>query len=145
LQNFLGNLDPNIKRLITFFIWILATAILVIYAFVFRARFPQASNLGFITMIAILTTDVLVYLIQNAEIVKTATPLATTLFLNRFFLIIFGVQYWVYGYIIIYVCYGVLLSTIIAIKRFPLEDDVKNYDLDEIAARIKAIKEGKKP
>lgn len=76
---------------------------------------------------------------------KTATPLACTLFLNRFFLIVFGETYWVYGYIIIFICYGVLLSSIVAIKRFPLEDEVKNYDLDDIAARMKAIKEGKSP
>lgn len=62
---------------------------------------------------------------------KTATPLAVTLFLNRFFLIVFGAEHWIYGYIIIFVCYGILLSTIIAQKRFPLEDDVaKDFDLD---------------
>ena len=113
LQNFFGNLNPNIKRLVTVILWILATGILVVYAFVIRWKFPLTMNLGFVTLVALLTTDVLVYLIQNAEIIKTATPLAVTLFLNRFFLIVFG-SYWVYGYILIYVCYGVLLSTIIA-------------------------------
>lgn len=97
----------------TVFLWILATGILVVYAFVIRSKFPETKNLGIVTLVALLTTDVLVYLIQNAEIIKTATPLAVTLFLNRFFLIVFG-SYWVYGYILIYVCYGVLLSTIIA-------------------------------
>ncbi len=73
---------------------------------------------------------------------KTATPLATTLFLNRFFLIIFGSEYWIYGYIVIYICYGILLSTIIAQKRFPLEDTIKGFDLDQISAEMKAKKEG---
>jgi len=66
---------------------------------------------------------------------KTATPLAVTLFLNRFFLIIFGADNWIYGYIIIFVCYGILLSTIIAQKRFPFEDSMlKDFDLDTAAA-----------
>lgn len=64
------------------------------------------------------------------------------MFLNRFFLIIFGSENWIYGYIVIYVVYGVLLSTIIAQKRFPLEDSIKNYDLDQIAADLKAKKQG---
>ncbi len=133
-------MDPNIKRLITIGLWVIATGILVVYSFVIKHYFPLTSRFGFITMIAILTTDVLVYLIQNAEIVKTATPLALTLFINRFFLIIFGSEYWVYGYIVIYICYGVLISTIIAQKRFPLEDTIKNFDLDQIAQEIKAKK-----
>lgn len=69
LQNFFGNLNPNIKRGVTIGLWLIATGILVIYSFVIRSKFPETSRYGFITMIAILTTDVLVYLIQNAEIV----------------------------------------------------------------------------
>jgi hypothetical protein len=34
------------------------------------------------------------------------------------------------------------LSTIIAKKRFPFEDDVKKFDLDEMAAKLKAEREG---
>ena len=66
---------------------------------------------------------------------KTATPLAITLFLNRFFLIVFGAENWIYGYIIIFVCYGILLTTIIARKRFPFADSIeKDFDLDALAA-----------
>jgi hypothetical protein len=73
---------------------------------------------------------------------KTATPLAITLFLNRFFLIVFGAENWIYGYIIIFMCYGILLSTIIAQKRFPFEDAVtKDFDLDAAAASLKEKKE----
>ncbi len=63
LQNFFGNLDPNIKRIVAVALWILATGILVVYSFVIKSKFPETSRYGFITMIAILTTDVLVYLI----------------------------------------------------------------------------------
>jgi hypothetical protein len=73
---------------------------------------------------------------------KTATPLAITLFLNRFFLIVFGAENWIYGYIIIFMCYGILLSTIIAQKRFPFEDAVtKDFDLDAAAASLKEKKD----
>lgn len=55
-----------------------------------------------------------------------------TLILNRFLLIIFGGDYWVYGYILIYLFYGMLLSYMIAKKRFPLEDDVSDFDIENI-------------
>ena len=137
LMNFFGSLSERIKRFITLLLWIFATGILVVYSFVVKSYFPESSRFGFITMIAVLTTDILVYLIQNAEIMKTATPMAITLFLNRFFLIVFGAENWMYGYIVIYVINGILLSTIIAQKRFPFDDTVKGYDLDQAAAELK--------
>lgn len=116
--------------------WIFATAILVVYSFMTEKYF--SSNLGFITMIALLTTDVLLYFIVNADIVKTSTPLALTLFVNRFFLVIFGPDYWVFGYICIYIFYGILLSVIIAIRRFPLEDEVgRTFNIDKFALEVK--------
>lgn len=96
------------------------------------------SSLGFNTMIALLTTDVLLYFIVNADIVQTSTPLALTLFVNRFFLVIFGPNYWVFGYICIYIFYGILLSFIICERRFPLEDEVaKTFNMDNFAKEIK--------
>lgn len=37
-----------------------------------------------------------------------------------------------YGYILIYLFYGMLLSYMIARKRFPLEDDVSDFDIENI-------------
>ena len=37
-----------------------------------------------------------------------------------------------YGYILIYLFYGMLLSYMIAKKRFPLEDDVSDFDIENI-------------
>lgn len=71
-----------------------------------------------------------------------------TLFLNRFLLIIFGGDYWVYGYIAIYLFYGLLLSVIIAKRRFPLEDENKNFNIEQLVDDIrnkKAELEGKAP
>lgn len=142
LINFFGSLNTTTRRIITLVLWVVATGILVVYSFVVNSYFPSDSRFGFIIMIAILTTDVIVYLIQNAHIMKTATPLAVSLFLNRFFLIVFGSSNWIYGYIIVFICYGLLLTTIIAQKRFPFQDDsAKDFDLDAAAAELKAKKQ----
>ena len=91
LMNFFGQLSNPFKRIMTLVLWIISIGILVVYSFTVYSKFEK-SKFGFIVMIAVITTDILVYLIQNAEIMKTATPLAITLFLNRFFLIIFGAE-----------------------------------------------------
>jgi hypothetical protein len=62
---------------------------------------------------------------------KTATPMCFSLILNRLLLIIFGENHWVYGYILIYLFYGVLLSYIIAKKRFPLEDGISDEEFEK--------------
>jgi len=62
LINFFGRLSNNVKRIITLVLWILATGILVVYSFVVYSYFDK-SRFGFTIMIAILTTDILVYLI----------------------------------------------------------------------------------
>jgi hypothetical protein len=140
-MNFFGSFSDAVKRIATLVLWIIATGILVVYSFVVKNYFPDNSRFGFIIMIAILTTDILVYLIQNAQIMKTATPMAVSLFLNRFFLIIFGAENWMYGYIVIFICYGILLTTIIAQKRFPFADSLSmDFDLDAAVAEHKTMK-----
>lgn len=51
------------KRIVTLVLWVVATGILVVYSFSIKSYFPENSRFGFIIMIAILTTDILVYLI----------------------------------------------------------------------------------
>ena len=58
--------------------------------------------------------------------------LCFTLILNRFFLIIFGGDYWIYGYMILYIYYGTLLTKVIGNKRFPFEDAYNDINLDNI-------------
>lgn len=138
LQNFFNSINPKTKKIITLALWVIATGILVVYSFIMKKYFPSKGDLGFITMIALLTTDVLIYLIANAEIVKTATPLCFSLFFNRFLLIIFGGDYWMYGYIAIYLFYGLFLTTLMAKRSFPFADDLRSFDIDQWSADMKA-------
>jgi hypothetical protein len=69
LQNIFGNLKTTTKRLVSLGLWMFAIAILIVYSYSIRSNFPNDKALGFITMIAIITTDILIFLIQNAKIV----------------------------------------------------------------------------
>lgn len=130
-MNVFGSLRLFFKRSLQLTIWGIGVAVLIIYSYQVKALFPESKQLGFITMIAIITTDFLVFLIQNARIMKTATPMCFSLILNRLLLIIFGGDHWVYGYILIYLFYGIMISIIIAYKRFPLEDSFSDEDFEK--------------
>jgi hypothetical protein len=83
-------------------------------------------------MISTLITDVFLFLIYSAKIVDSSTILCFAGLLNRLFLYVFGANYWIYGYIVLYLCYGVIFSIVITRKRFPFENAFNNVNLDSI-------------
>lgn len=96
----------------------------------------DGSRLGFVGMIAILITDVFVYLIFNSKITDSPTTLCVSGMLNRLLLFVFGGNYWIYGYMLLYLIYGCILSWVITKKRFPFEDAYHNVNLNSIHRRI---------
>jgi hypothetical protein len=90
------------------------------------------SRLGFVTMIAVLMTDVFVYLIWNSGITTSHTVICFALMFNRVFLYIFGGNWWIYGYMVLYLIYGVILSYVITAKRFPFEDAFNDMNIDKV-------------
>lgn len=94
------------------------------------------SKLGFVTMIAVLLTDVFIYLIWNSKIIETPSILCISILLNRLLLYVFGGNYWIYGYMLLYLIYGTILSFIITKKRFPFEDAYHNINLNNIHQRV---------
>lgn len=118
-QSKFERMSLSARRFITLLIWTIASGILVLYSYIIYWWFPNQRRAGFITMIAVLATDIILYFIYNSKIVRSATPLAVTLFLNRLFIIVFGNENWIYGFILLYIFYGCILSVIIAKKTFP--------------------------
>lgn len=132
LQTRFRLLSQRTKRLITFFLWCCATGVLVIYSYVIWWEFDY-SRLGFLNMIATLITDVFIYFIWSSKITHNNTLLVATGLINRLSLFVFGDNYWIYGYIVLYLIYGVVLSVIIAENRFPFENAYNEIDLDDIS------------
>lgn len=132
LQSAFHSLPTPIRRTISFFLWCCATAILIVYAYVIY-WYMDKSRLGFVTMIAVLMTDVFVYLIYNSGITQSYTVLCFACMLNRLMLYVFGGNYWIYGYMVLYLIYGVILSYIITKKRFPFEDAFNDLNIDKIS------------
>lgn len=87
-------------------------------------------------MIAVLITDVFIYLIWNSGITKSPTVLCMSAMLNRLLLYCFGGNYWLYGYMVLYLIYGVILSWVITKKRFPFEDVYNEMNIDKMSTNI---------
>jgi hypothetical protein len=121
-----------VRRGITFFLWCVATAILIIYSYVIYWKMDN-SRLGFVTMIAVLLTDVFVYLVWNSGVTQSYTVLCLSCMLNRLMLFVFGGNYWIYGYMVLYLIYGVILSWVITKKRFPFEDAYNDMNIDKVS------------
>lgn len=96
-------------------------------------------------MIAVILTDIILYLIYNSKIVDTATPLALTLMLNRLLLFVFGGDWWIYGYMVLFMFYAVILSVVIARKRFPFESAFDDLNLDKIHENKRSVDVSKVP
>lgn len=87
-------------------------------------------------MIAIVGTDIFIYFVWSSDVIKTHSILTIAIFLNRLMLICFGGNYWIYGYFILYMIYGVFLSHIICKKRFPFEDAFGDINLNSLNKKI---------
>ena len=120
------------RRLINAFFWCLATSILVVYSYVIK-WYMNDSKLGFVIMIVILITDVFTYMFYNSRLLKTSTPLAIIFFLNRLLLFCLGGEYWIYGWMILFLIYGIMLSVRTAERRFPFENAFSDLNLDTIS------------
>ena len=90
-------------------------------------------------MVAVILTDIILYLIYNSRIVETSTPLALTLLLNRLLLFVFGGDWWIYGYMVLFMFYAVVLSIVIARKRFPFESAFDEMNLDNISDNKRSV------
>lgn len=83
-------------------------------------------------MIAIIVTDVILLAIYLSKILASPMGLISTAVITRFFMFIFGSTYWIYGYMIIYIYYGTILSFVIGNKRFPFEKAYANMNINKL-------------
>ena len=79
---------------------------------------------------AVLVTDLILYLFYKSNSIKSASFLSVTLLVNRVLLFVFGGTYWIYGYMILYIYYGVILTLVIGKQRFPLEENFDELNLE---------------
>ena len=77
-------------------------------------------------------SDVILYLFYMGGVMKSALFLTSTAILSRVFLVIFGIENWLFGYMLSYLYFCVILIVLIGKNRFPFEDDFLEINLDKV-------------
>ena len=118
------------RRFISFVLYFLSLATLFVYALLIYL-IDDDSRLGAITAFAVVTTDVILYLYIHAEIASSPSEISVNIVVFRTCLFILGGNWWIYGYCILYIYLGLVLSYNIGARRFPLADTIVSEGVDD--------------
>lgn len=102
---------------------IFSLGILALYAW-FVYLYEHKSKLGLIVSVSIILMDVFNYILYSSKMVETPAGIVFLLVVNRSLMVGMGEEYWIYGYMILYILYGSAFVVLIVSRRFPLEIDV---------------------
>lgn len=120
----------KIKRiLIVLTLYFISLVILGIYAMLdYLVR--NHSGLGIITMCTVIATDFIIYLYNQSDCVVNPAEISVHIMLFRLLLFICGGDYWIYGYCILYLYFGIYIGYKIAVLRFPFMDEMIEEELE---------------
>lgn len=118
-----GSLPTVAQVFITFFLYVFSVGILVGYSYIIYETTSEY-KLGFITMIAVITTDTIIYLFYYIKVSQSTFQLCFMAIVFRICLVGFGGDYWFYGYCLLYALLGIIVSLNIAAKHFPIKTTV---------------------
>ena len=82
------------------------------------------NKLGLITSVSVVLLDSFNFLMFKFKIIEKPIGIVSLLIVTRVLMISFGEGYWIFGYMVLYICYAVLLGWLIAKNHFPFEGDV---------------------
>ena len=90
------------------------------------------SKLGTITAIAVFATDIILYLYAHSLIATSPAEISLHLTLFRICLFVLGGNYWIYGYSLLYLYFGIYLVYNIAVIRFPFMEDIIEDEVEDM-------------
>ena len=123
-----------IRKLVNIGLLVLYLGILAVYSYI-DYDFNHGSKLGLVSSMAVVINDIYVYLMYNARIISRIYVLSLIMFCSRIFIMIGGADYWVYGYLFIYVWLGCIIALGIVKKRLPLNSELLTMSENAIAAK----------
>lgn len=113
-----GWMSRTPSQVTSYLLYSASVAVLAVYSYLIW--WERKNFLGAIAAGAILTYDVIVFFMSSLN-EKTREPRTINfmIFLMRFFLFVFGEDFWFGGYCVLYVLVGGFIGTLIIEKRFP--------------------------
>lgn len=130
-----ANLSLTQQLTISLGIYIFSVGILVGYAFIIYNTTAEY-KLGFITLIATLTTDTIIACIAYTGMSQSVLQLCFLSIVFRACLYGFGGTYWFYGYCLLYFILGVIVCYNISASRFPLIDALQAETAESLSGRF---------
>jgi len=102
-------MNPKAKKIITLILYLCSLGVMAVYSFVIY-KLMNKSYLGVVTSVAIVVTDVILFLYAYSGLTTSPANLAFKAIISRLLLIVYGDQYWIYGYYTLYLYYAFVLS-----------------------------------
>jgi hypothetical protein len=98
-------------------------AILALYSLVLYT-YDNDNKLGIVISVCVVSLDIFTYFLVVSKIVDTSYYVIAMLALNRVFLVVMGQNLWIYGVMILYMFYGIVVMLEIAKEYYPTNNDV---------------------
>jgi len=122
LQSKFYSMTTTTQRIIEAALLVVSLVILAIYAlFIYQ---DNNNKMGVITAVSIILMDLFNLLLYNSKLIETPGSIIFLLIINRVLMVSLGDQYWIFGYIILYLLYAVAFLLMIAKHHFLFEGDV---------------------
>jgi hypothetical protein len=93
------------------------------------------SKLGIVSSCAVIINDLYVYLMYNARIINRIAVLTLIMFASRLFIMLGGADYWVYGYLVIYIWLQLIIALGIVKKRLPFNNESDLRDQSTLSVK----------
>lgn len=125
-NSFVNNLQkrrPKMLSAIKYGCLIISLLILVIYALLIYLL-DNWSKMGIVISISITCMDIFNYILYQSKMVKNTASLVVLLIINRVAMVILGQNYWVYGFMGLYMLYAVAMLFLVAKVTFPLKNQI---------------------
>jgi hypothetical protein len=123
-QTLFNSHTPGVQRFILGFLYAISIGVLVVYSYIIyeKSSFPY---LGPTTAIAVVTTDLIVFLLIGSKLTNGPLKICLIMVSFRAFLFGFGGNKWFLGYCSLYILLQVFLSYHIVDKHFPSQNQPK--------------------
>lgn len=116
-------MDDKRKVCIRFVLLLIMIAILGLYSLVLYS-YDNGNKLGIVISIAVFCLDIFTYLLVLSKVVDTSYYVIAMLALNRVFLVVMGQNLWIYGVMILFMFYGIIIMLEISKEYYPTNNDV---------------------
>ena len=112
-----------VKVLINGGLFVIYVSVLFAFSYLVYDR-DGGSKLGLYASVAVTINDIYMYMMYNARIINRISLLSLIIFSSRLFIMLGGSDYWLYGYLVIYVWLECIIALGIVEKRLPFNTEM---------------------